>query len=54
MIRISAPHFVAGAVLNDDHIVMRAAPIIVYMRGWTATRAINYCLRKGWTWEYLS
>lgn len=43
MIRITAPHFVAGVVPG-----VRAAPIIGYMRDWCAGEIVAYCARKGW------
>lgn len=46
-IRIVAPHFVAGVVLLDDCVV-RAAPILKYMMGWSRCRIELYCERKGW------
>jgi hypothetical protein len=48
LIRVSAPHFVAGAVLNDRDIVVFTAPIISYMKGWTSDKVRQYCERKGW------
>jgi hypothetical protein len=47
VIRIEAPHFTAGVVLRDG-IVVRAAPIVSYMRGWSQARVRSYCERKGW------
>lgn len=47
MIRILAPHFVAGVDLSTG----RAAPILSFMRTWTAPRIIRYCQAKGWQWE---
>lgn len=44
---IDAPHFYAGIVLEDD-VVVRAAPIVKYMRGWTRDKVRAYCQRKGW------
>ena len=43
MLRISAPHFVAGIVQGG-----MAAPIIRYMKGWTLAQIRAYCDRKGW------
>jgi hypothetical protein len=50
LVRIVAPHFVAG-VEADNGRVVRAAPILHYMLGWTGGRLASYCARKGWTWE---
>lgn len=47
MIRISAPHFVAGV----DPSTGQAAPIIAYMRTWSIPRIVRYCQQKGWQWE---
>ena len=47
MLRIEAPHFVAAAIARDQKIV-RAAPIIAYMIGWTLDRADQYAKSKGW------
>jgi len=44
LIRIEAPHFVAGYDMANNNI----APIIKYMRGWNLTRIETYCARKGW------
>lgn len=51
LIRIEAPHFVAGLVVEDGQ-VYESAPVIKYMRGWTQEKVINYCRVKGWkvTW----
>ena len=48
MLRISAPHFVAGIVRGGP-----AAPIIRYMKGWTFARIKAYCDRKRWTIEVM-
>jgi hypothetical protein len=52
LIRISAPHFVAGVVLQDD-VVVRAAPIVGYMatNKWRYWRVFSYCEEKGWSIE---
>lgn len=44
---IDAPHFYAGIVL-DDNIVIIAAPIVKYMKGWPRDRVRSYCQQKGW------
>jgi len=46
MIRIVAPHFVAGVVVGE-----RAAPIIRYMTQWTAEQIELYCRSKRWRCE---
>lgn len=58
LIRITAPYFVAGVVLNIRHnsfqrkpTVYRAAPILAYMHGWDRERILRYALRKRWSVE---
>jgi hypothetical protein len=46
--QITAPHFVAGIVLDWRRIVVEAAPIVNYMKGWTEERMEDYCASKGW------
>lgn len=48
--QISAPHFTAGIVLEQD-VVIRAAPIVGYMadKSWTREQVRAYCLQKKWT-----
>lgn len=48
LLRIVAPHFVAGLVLN-----VRAAPIIKYMLYWELNKIQQYCKHKKWTVEIL-
>ncbi len=48
MLRIVAPHFVAGIVRGGD-----VAPIIKYMKGMTLTQIRTYCERKCWTVEVM-
>lgn len=48
LIRIVAPHFVAGVELDKNGHVIFAAPILRYMMGWHLDRISGYCLRKGW------
>lgn len=64
MIRIVAPHFVAGVDLSVQSVperstvqlwmVVHAAPILNYMRGWSKDKVLIYCARKGWTAEVLT
>lgn len=49
MIRIVAPHFVAGICVDTG----RSAPILAYMPTWSVDRIVRYCERKGWQWETL-
>lgn len=46
MLRITAPHFVAGVVPGKA-----AAPIVSYMRSWTPERIKEYCKARGWQVE---
>lgn len=43
LVRIEAPHFVAGVVVG-----VRAAPIVAYMTHWRLGQILAYCARKGW------
>lgn len=45
--RIRAPYFVAGFEAKNNTII-RTAPIIKYMKGWTVKRALDYISRRGW------
>jgi hypothetical protein len=47
LIIIDAPHFYAAVVLRCD-VVIRAAPILKYMMGWSSERVKQYARRKGW------
>jgi hypothetical protein len=51
--RIVAPHFVAGIVLQEEH-ACRCAPIVNYMLGWTRERIERYCAGKRWRVEECS
>lgn len=50
LIRVVAPHFVAGLEAADG-VVVRTAPILKYMVGWQGRRFARYVTRKGWAWE---
>ena len=50
LVRIIAPHFVAGLETNDG-VVIRAAPILNYMLGWGGRKVARYCDAKRWRWE---
>jgi hypothetical protein len=43
MLRIVAPHFIAGIVRGG-----MVAPIIAYMKGWTLSQIKAYCAKKCW------
>jgi hypothetical protein len=48
-VRIVAPHFVCGVEIDPaTAVVVRAAPIVGYMVGWTARRVREYVDRKQW------
>lgn len=49
LLRITAPHFVAGVVVGE-----RAAPIIGYMKRWEADKIRAYARRRGWTVEVVA
>ena len=44
---IDASHFTAGVVLEKDKVV-RAAPILSYMQGWTSKEVSRFVASKGW------
>lgn len=46
MLRIVSPFFVAGLIVGE-----RAAPIISYMKSWSAARVEDYCRKRGWLCE---
>lgn len=51
ILRITAPHFVAGVVLRRIAMqwqVTETAPILKYMRGWSPVLITHYTNRKGW------
>lgn len=47
LIRITAPHFVAGLLLEKDRVVM-TAPILKYMLGWHVVKVKTYARKKKW------
>jgi len=49
MIRIVAPHFVAGVITRANG--NRTAPIVKYMEWWSPSRILDYCNKKGWRYE---
>lgn len=36
------------AVVVRDKVVIEAAPIVRYMKGWSSLRVRDYCKSKGW------
>jgi hypothetical protein len=47
MIVLSAPTFTAAVVLENG-IVVRAAPIVAYMMGWDRRRVLGYAHKRNW------
>lgn len=48
--------FVAGVELRlrgDTLVVLKTAPILYWMRGWSEQQLVAYCRRKGWNLELL-
>lgn len=45
----TASNFTAGIVL-EDNVVVKAAPIVKYMNGWTLSRVEDYCRKRHWRW----
>jgi len=52
MIRITAPHFCAGAEIKDSKVVY-PAPIIKWMKGRTLWWIRKYCEKKKWEIEVI-
>ena len=44
---IDSGYFCAGVVIVNN-VVVRTAPILKYMVGWTSERVVNYCVKKRW------
>lgn len=44
---IDAGYFYAGVVAENGKVV-RAAPIVKYMRGWTTDQVVAYARKKRW------
>lgn len=55
LLRVVAPHFVAGAVWEFKHgwQCVEAAPIIKWMVGKHPREVSSYLERKGWSYEWL-
>lgn len=56
LLRVSAPHFVAGAVwrkAGDGWECERAAPIIKWMVGKSPSFVGQYLKEKGWRYEWI-
>ncbi|KRR21685.1 hypothetical protein CQ13_06440 [Bradyrhizobium retamae] len=52
LLRISAPHFCAGADVVGGVVCGTIAPILRYMRGWPIERVRSYC--RSMRWELLT
>jgi hypothetical protein len=51
LIRVTAPHFVAGAELHADGTIIRAAPIIRRFEGQTISQVVEYCSKWYRQWD---
>jgi hypothetical protein len=49
LIRIEAPHFVAGIIPRE-----RAAPILAWMLNWSLEAILVYCRRKEWRFQIIT
>lgn len=52
LVRVVAPHFVAGFLVYEDRVV-KTAPILRWMKGMRGEQSMAAMERKGWTWEVL-
>lgn len=50
LVRIEAPHFVAGLIARDGRVV-RSAPILWRLRGMNGQQVADHCARMQWRWE---
>jgi hypothetical protein len=48
--RVTSNYFCAGLIMRNGKVV-RAAPIIKYMKGWNIVRIRQYAARRNWTVE---
>jgi len=53
LVRVEAPHFVAGLVLRDGRCV-NAAPILGWAIGRPGWAILGYCRRKRWRAELVT
>ena len=55
LIRIEAPHYVAGAIAelqeNSNYKIIKAAPIISWMKGDFVNGIVDWCKEKGYKIE---
>jgi hypothetical protein len=50
LLRITAPHFVAGIIVSTTF-MNHCAPILGYMKRWNMEHILSYCEKKGWKCE---
>ena len=53
LLRLTLSSAIAGVELAGGRVV-RAAPVIRYMLGWSVRRVQDYCQRRGWRWQLVS
>lgn len=51
MLRVTAPHFVAGLLLDEDRRCIETAPILTASIGKSETQLRAYFERRGWQVE---
>lgn len=51
-IRLTSHYFCAGVVLGQKRVI-RAAPILKYMKGWTRDEVLRYARNKRWKIDLL-
>jgi hypothetical protein len=52
-LRIEAPYFCAGVLVDENGNVVSAPPILRYMRNWPVEGVIAYCRKKHWKTQYV-
>ena len=53
IVRITAPHFCVGLLFRNQ-VVVEAAPIVKYMRGWNGAAVEAYVKKKRWKAEIIN
>lgn len=53
MLRVTAPHFVAGISYKNDRLVAPCAPILRWAIGKNLDWFLDYCKKKRWSAELL-
>ena len=51
-IRFESPTMVAGVIVEDG-VIVRTAPIVSFMKGWKAERALEFAKHRLWDVELL-